>query len=108
MVHPISDQSNVAAAAAVGIVEQQPIAAAARQRLAADAQRRPDFALARQLPAQSADIFDVLVAMQLNGVEVQQRRDVGDHVQAAHRGTRRPAAFRTCEQFRPAARLRRP
>ena len=57
------------------------------QWLPADTQRRPDFALAGKLPTQSADIFDVLVAVQLNRVEVQQHRDVGDHAQGASRNT---------------------
>ena len=69
------------AGAAVAIVEQQPIAAAARQRLAADAERRPDLADGGKLAPQRADIFDVLASVQLHGVQVEQCRDVADDLE---------------------------
>ena len=65
-------------ASAIRIVEDDAIAAAAGQRLATDAERRPDFAARRQVPAELADIVAIFVTVQLNGVKVEQRRDVAD------------------------------
>ena len=54
---------------------------ALRQALTPDAERRPDFTRAVKLPPQRSHIFDVLMTVQLDGMEVEQGRDVRNHTE---------------------------
>ena len=66
--------------------------------------RRPDLACRRQLAPQRAHIFGILAPVQLDRVQVEQRRGVGDRRRAARRGTRRRAA---CPSLRASTGQRR-
>src|SRR6185503_7705700 len=69
------------AGAAVPIVENEPVAAPPQQRFAANAESSPDLAGWRDLATKLADISFILTAVELDGVKVEQGRDVGDRSQ---------------------------
>jgi hypothetical protein len=62
----------------VRVVKHQSVAAAAHRGLATDAKRGPYLTRLGQFTPKRADIIHTLMAMQLNSVEVHQRRNVGD------------------------------
>jgi hypothetical protein len=74
------DQAPVEAspAAAIVIVEQQPIPAPSLKRVAADADRGPQLASGGKLPPERVGIMIVLAPVKLNRVQVEQGRNVGD------------------------------
>src|SRR4051812_22754424 len=70
-------------ATAVIVVEQQPIPPATRERFVANAHRSPDLACLGQLATQVSDILVVFLPMQLDGMEVQGRCNIGDVIDRA-------------------------
>jgi len=63
---------------AVAVVEQQPVAAAPVQGVAANAERGPYLARRRKLAAKHADVVPILPAVELDRVQVEPCRDIAD------------------------------
>src|SRR5690349_1592465 len=59
---------------AISIIEEQPVAAASREYVAADAERGPDLGRIAQLPSKRSNVVATIIAMKLDRVQLQHRR----------------------------------
>src|SRR5690349_25071818 len=56
---------------AIAIIEEQPVAAASREYVAADAKRGPDLGRVAQLPSKRSNVVAIIIAMKLDRVQLQ-------------------------------------